>query len=201
LADPKLIAEALINPQGAMTANPLIIAKALRQQKPKVDANAPQSWSEYGQNFMTNMQKNFPTDPRDPGFDAAIKQAAMDWAPMGMVSKASTLDELKAIRDKWEARGVTLSAYGKGSVNLGKIEVPKELRGQGVGTEAMADLVSYADRNGVRLTLSPTSEFGGSKERLRAWYKSMGFVDNKGSNKDFTVSESMYRPPKIIGRE
>lgn len=72
-------------------------------------------------------------------------------------------------------------------------------RGQGKARAAMQDLTDEADRAGVRLTLTPEPLAGDrktSKTRLIAWYKSHGFVENKGRNKDYEVSDAMYRDPR-----
>lgn len=80
------------------------------------------------------------------------------------------------------------------SVDL--ISVPKDRRGQGGATAAMKETLDWADQNGVTVTLSPTSEFGASKKRLEKWYAGMGFVPNKGRNKDFRFTDSMLRTPQ-----
>ena len=99
-----------------------------------------------------------------------------------------------------EQRGVTLDVYEsnkKPLMTLSRIEVPKEMRGQGVGTQAMQDLVNYANQQGKTIALSPSTDFGGtSVNRLKDFYKQFGFVENKGRNKDFEISESMYRLPE-----
>ena len=99
-----------------------------------------------------------------------------------------------------EQRGVTLDVYEsnkKPLMTLSRIEVPKEMRGQGVGTQAMQDLVNYANQQGKTIALSPSTDFGGtSVGRLKDFYKQFGFVENKGRNKDFEISESMYRLPE-----
>lgn len=79
---------------------------------------------------------------------------------------------------------------------LSKIVVPEELRGQGVGTIFMNDLTKMADESGMQLALTPSSGFGGNKNKLTEWYKKFGFVPNKGKSIDFEISESMKRDPK-----
>ncbi len=91
---------------------------------------------------------------------------------------------------------VDISVYGKDKIHLGKIVVPKDQRNKGLGTQIMNDLVQQADEIGATVTLSPASDFGGSKERLKDFYKRFGFVQNTGRNKDFSIRESMYRIPK-----
>jgi predicted GNAT family N-acyltransferase len=82
---------------------------------------------------------------------------------------------------------------------LSKISVPAEQRGSGLGTEAMQDMIDFADQNKQTITLSPSTDFGAtSVSRLKNFYKRFGFVENKGRNKDFTIRESMYRLPKEV---
>jgi GNAT superfamily N-acetyltransferase len=78
-------------------------------------------------------------------------------------------------------------------IRLHNIEVPKEKRGQGIGTRALRGLTKFADRTGKRIVLSPAPEKG-KKEKLNKFYRSFGFVANKGRNKDFSVSDTMIRP-------
>ena len=71
---------------------------------------------------------------------------------------------------------------------------------QGKGTAAVEELIKYADKNKMRVTLSPglkDDNFGTtSRSRLIKFYKRFGFVENKGRNKDFSISDGMYREPK-----
>jgi len=83
----------------------------------------------------------------------------------------------------------------KDQITLSKIIVPKNKRNTGIGTEAMNELISYADKKGKRIVLTPSGDFGGSLSRLKNFYKKFGFVENKGINKDFSTQESMYRNP------
>jgi GNAT superfamily N-acetyltransferase len=85
----------------------------------------------------------------------------------------------------------------KNELYLSRIEVPKEQRGQGIGTQAMQDLISYANENQKRITLTPSTDFGATSiNRLKDFYKNLGFVENKGSNKDFSTRETMYKEPE-----
>lgn len=93
--------------------------------------------------------------------------------------------------------GVKVSLGHSGNqVTLHKIIVPKEKRSEGAGTAVMDTLHRYADQHGKTVALSPSSDFGGTKKRLQKFYKKFGYVDNKGRNKDYAISESMYREPK-----
>ena len=81
-------------------------------------------------------------------------------------------------------------------ITLNKLIVDKDARGSGKGSEYMNTLTEYADATGKRITLTPSKDFGGSSvSRLKAFYKRFGFVENKGKNKDFEESDSMYREP------
>jgi len=80
---------------------------------------------------------------------------------------------------------------------LAKIVVPKSRRGEGLGTLYMENLITKADQEGKRIVLSPSKDFGASSvSRLKEFYNRFGFVENKGKNKDFSISESMYRNPE-----
>lgn len=83
-------------------------------------------------------------------------------------------------------RGYTINVVG----------LPKEEQGQGTGTRFMQDIVRLADHLNVRLMLTPSADFGGSVSRLKTFYKRFGFVENTGRNKDFSISEAMYREPQ-----
>jgi len=81
-------------------------------------------------------------------------------------------------------------------ITLNKLIVDKDARSSGKGSEYMNTLTEYADATGKRITLTPSKDFGGSSvSRLKAFYKRFGFVENKGKNKDFEESDSMYREP------
>ncbi|WP_136678605.1 LPD38 domain-containing protein [Neptunomonas sp. XY-337] len=79
-------------------------------------------------------------------------------------------------------------------LEVSKIEVPPELRSKGIGSAVMEQIISHADKQQKTLVLTPSSDFGGNKAKLTAWYKRLGFVENKGRNRDYEISESMYRP-------
>ena len=91
---------------------------------------------------------------------------------------------------------VDISGNAEKGYVLSKIVVPKELRGTGVGSKIMQDLINKADMEGAIIALTPDTAFGGSKGRLIQFYKSFGFVPNKGRNKDFRYRETMIRYPK-----
>ena len=107
--------------------------------------------------------------------------------------------KIKQISDNWESQGVRNSVSENGNrVMLSQVIVPKELRNQGIGSKYMRELIDYADSVGKRVELSPSADFGGNKNKLKEFYSRFGFVENKGRNKDFEISESMYRPSRPI---
>lgn len=104
---------------------------------------------------------------------------------------------LADVRSAWDAAGIkNFISERNGTINLSQIVVPESGRNSGAGTKAMQQLIDYADATGQRITLSPSADFGGSKSRLTAFYKRFGFVENKGRNKDYAISETMYREPQ-----
>ena len=85
----------------------------------------------------------------------------------------------------------------KDYIKVWKIVVPKKLRNKGLGTKAMKELISYANSISKVIILSPASDFGGSKSRLLQFYKGLGFIENKGRNKNYTYGETMYKLPEL----
>lgn len=106
--------------------------------------------------------------------------------------------DLGRLRDELADDGVRLSAYATrdGSIDVGVLSVDEDRRGQGLAADAMRRVCDLADRHQVRVTLTPTDEFGASKKRLADFYKRHGFVENKGRNKDFSTRAAMYRDPQ-----
>ena len=78
-------------------------------------------------------------------------------------------------------------------IELKRIVVPEELRGQGIGTQVLEDLIQYAQSVGKSIFTTPSSSFGGNESRLTKFYKSFGFKPNSGSNRDFRSRESMVK--------
>ncbi len=108
---------------------------------------------------------------------------------------------LADVRAQWDGAGLKHSIIeSNGRLVLSQIVVPQDQRSTGKGTAAMQALVAYADRTGQRIELTPSSDFGGSKKRLTEFYKRFGFVENKGRNKDYEISEAMYRPAQQLNQ-
>jgi len=89
------------------------------------------------------------------------------------------------------------STYGQ-ETHVSMIEVPKQNQREGTGSKIMQMVCDYADQHGRILTLSPEHCGHGqpSKAKLTDWYRSFGFVPNKGRNKDFRFRCLMLRRPK-----
>ena len=88
--------------------------------------------------------------------------------------------------------GVQLDIYEYPDyLELSRIIVPKDKRGQGIGSKVMSDIISYAKQNKKDIFLTPSTDFGGNRGRLVKLYKSFGFKPNSGSNRDFRSKESM----------
>lgn len=85
----------------------------------------------------------------------------------------------------------------EGQIRVSLVVVKPEHRGQGLGRQIFKALNDYADASGKTITLTPDSSFGTSKGKLVKFYKSLGFVQNKGRNKDYEISDSMYRLPRM----
>lgn len=84
------------------------------------------------------------------------------------------IEELQGLLVSREYGGVETSMYeqANGDVYIGRIEVDEDKQRQGYGTKSMEEIVRYADVKGVRVFLSPSTEFGASSvARLKKFYK------------------------------
>lgn len=118
-------------------------------------------------------------------------------------------DEARNLSKRIESEhpGSTLEIFerkfgdGRRVWNLDSIVVPKEQRGQGIGSKIMEKVVSAADEAGATIALSPSTDFGAtSVTRLRRFYSRFGFRRNFGSRADSSISGAMIREPKNPGR-
>jgi len=97
----------------------------------------------------------------------------------------------------------SITGTNKGLI-LDKLIVDKANRGKGIGSGFLNDLIEQADDSNTSVFLDALGDFGGSKKRQIDLYKRFGFVENKGRNKDYSFSQSMYRTPiasKIMGEK
>ena len=90
---------------------------------------------------------------------------------------------------------ITLEVWeDKNKLELSSIVIPKELRGEGKGTEIMNMVINYADEVNKPIYLTPDTSFGGTSiGRLKRFYGRFGFEKNR----NFEVKHSMVRYPKI----
>jgi GNAT superfamily N-acetyltransferase len=141
------------------------------------------------------------TDPqkrrkeRDAEFLQAV--ASGDTTVQTKLVDEAANESLAGMRDRWKASGVNLWMNAReGDITLSEIVVPKEDRGQGKGTAAMTDLLTFAQEHRMRVLLTPGDDFGAtSVARLKRFYGGLGFSANKGRNRDFRTRETMiWRP-------
>lgn len=124
----------------------------------------------------------------------ADPQHTIPWNPGERGGRAHTRALVQHLEAKY---GVELSvSHGDKHLVLHKIVVPKDKRGGGVGSKVMRDLHAYADAHGKIVALTPSSDFGGTKKRLKEFYSRHGYIENKGKHKDYETRETMYRPQK-----
>jgi GNAT superfamily N-acetyltransferase len=113
-------------------------------------------------------------------------------------AKQADPDALHTITTNWRKKHPKMKFHATighmGDIRLHSIEVPKPLRGQGLGSRAIKGLSKYADNQQKRITLSQAPDKG-YKGKLDRWYRKQGFKPNKGRNKDFRVSDTMIRDP------
>lgn len=77
------------------------------------------------------------------------------------------------------------------TIILSRIIVDKNKRNMGIGTKVLQSICDFADLYNLRIALTPTTDFGGSKNRLIDFYKQFGFINYKG----YEFKESMVRLP------
>ena len=146
-------------------------------------------------------QRTLPYSSQDEYNDRAIvvrdnRLQAMSVKPenVGEYSNLSASDLVQKLQSEHD--GLKLSIFGNGqNATLSKIIIPDGSRGAGIGSQVMNKITEWADQNQKTIALTPSADFGGNKKRLGEFYKRFGFVENKGRNKDFEISESMYRNP------
>ena len=90
---------------------------------------------------------------------------------------------------------ITLDLYDNSKwLELSRIIVPKESRGSGTGSEVMKRIVDFADREGKKIYLTPSKDFGASSvARLQKFYKEFDFVKNIYRDE---TKETMVRLPQ-----
>ena len=146
-------------------------------------------------------------NPKNPRFNEKLsgetetKETPFNEKETPILDERDTIETLEDIEEKYE--DLTLDVFEKGNVlSLGRIVIPEGKRGEGVGSNVMQDLIDYADKNNLKIILTPSTDFGAtSVARLNKFYKKFGFIDNRGKNRDFSHKESMYRVPEESKQE
>lgn len=95
---------------------------------------------------------------------------------------------------KYKGAKLDTSIDSSGDIRLNNIWLPHEHRNKGIGSRIMKGLSNYADRQNKKITLSQAPERG-KKAKLEKFYKSHGFVSNRGKNRDFSTKDTHIRNP------
>ena len=108
-----------------------------------------------------------------------------------------TIKSLEDIKTKYKNQTDQLNIFENkdNTISINNLVVKQNLRNKGIGQRVLNDIIDYADKKGKTITLTPTSEYM-TKNRLTNWYKKNGFVENKGRNTNYSISDTMYRLPK-----
>jgi predicted GNAT family N-acyltransferase len=90
------------------------------------------------------------------------------------------VNEEMVLKDLEGKFGIKLDVFNTPNyIELTRIEIPKEKRGQGIGTEVMELIIAFADAQDKPIFLTPSKDFGASSiPRLEKFYKGLGFVKN-----------------------
>jgi GNAT superfamily N-acetyltransferase len=98
---------------------------------------------------------------------------------------------------------VYISRMYDNQIRLSHIQSP--VKSSGLGTEFMNNLINWADKHRILITLSPAQagdlkkkgfKHTSSKSRLEAFYKRFGFEFSKQKGR-YDLSGAMFREPKI----
>ena len=80
-----------------------------------------------------------------------------------------------------------------------EIRLPKDMQSHGIGSFVITKLQEYAQRQNKPIVLSPEPE-SRKKQALDRFYRSHGFIPNRGRNKDYSLSSffgpTMYWSPQ-----
>ena len=167
-------------------------------QAGRFSADVNEAYATLQMNFFSTMAARLGTTPQEL-YDRYSLKVAQQTPGQGNVLNAG--GALNDVKQAWADAGIDGDVFeSRGRILLSKIVVPKDQRSTGIGSKAMQQLLEYADRTGQRVELTPASDFGGNKKRLVEFYKRFGFVENKGKNKDYEVSEAMYRPAQALNQ-
>ena len=139
------------------------------------------------------------------GMGRKTQRGQLDFNPGASIPKiltepstANRNTHLEGFESRAEADGIELDlSFNKNlnAVKLHLIKIPKDRRNQGIGTRTIKQVLDYVDDQGLLMTLTPSNEFGSSKQRLVEFYKSFGFRLNSGPYRDLRFKDTMIRKP------
>lgn len=101
------------------------------------------------------------------------------------------LFEEYVLQDLEDQHDIKLDLWDSGDyLELGRLVIPKNKRGTGLGSEIMQKIIDYADQAKKDIRLTPTTDFGAtSVARLKKFYSRFGFEKNR----DLKYMDTMVR--------
>lgn len=105
--------------------------------------------------------------------------------------------ELDALMLKYVRRGVEVRLLRRaGKVAIVGFVVAKNLRGHGVARSTMIDLCAWADRWEHALGLTPSGMYGADAERLKMFFRGLGFEKNREPYDAIKAPDALVRYPR-----
>lgn len=93
---------------------------------------------------------------------------------------------------------------GRGELVIDLISVSKKQRNNGFGGRAVQAINALADKHGLKVVVNPPKRGGGLGTRSQGavikFFARNGYVENKGDNRDPSVTHAMYRLPSGVAR-
>lgn len=164
-------------------------------------ADVNEAYATLQSNFFSTMAARTGMTPTELYQRYSLKVAAKQVGQGGVLNAGGTLADVTA---QWDAAGIRNSVSEKnGVITLKQIVVPGGQRSQGVGTQAMQALVTYADATGQRIELGASSQLGGDKARLVEFYERFGFARKPRSapvSKPFKDTAMAREPVQVFNQ-
>lgn len=106
--------------------------------------------------------------------------------------------ELEAdLRNFYEKELERLHLFQKDEhIEINTIVINPQFRGKGIASEIIEQIVAYANKRNMILTLTPNDTWGSSVARLKKFYKRFGFESNRGRNRNFKYMDTMIKYPE-----
>lgn len=161
--------------------------------------NAYPNAQKFASALRSNVEQHIPSNE-----DLNSPQKMGEWSIAAALNQPAGL-EVRGYGTAKEIADVLNTKYGKDidadisgndrGLTLNKLIVDTDKRNQGIGSGFLKDLTQYADEESLPMQLTAAGDFGGKKARQVSFYKKHGLLENKGKNKDYSISENMYRTP------